>query len=121
MNDGDPSSPIVWASSLRLFVALLTALLLAGSISAMTTVLRMRRSGLITTENGGLPGHQLLEHARSVLLTATISFLAVASFAAGEVPVLVRAIDASAQWWLWARAWGRKSHCRHCCERPSRR
>lgn len=105
MNDGDPSSPILWASSLRLIVSLLAALLLAGSISALTTVLRMRRSGLITTEEGNFPGHHLLDRARSVLLTSTITFLVVASLAAGEVPVVVRGIDAAAPWWLWTGIW----------------
>lgn len=96
MNDGDPSSPILMASGLRLVAWLLATAVLAGSISALTTVLRMRRSGLLNEGDDALPGRRLLDAARPVLLTCTVVSLATASFAAAEVPAIIRALDPAA-------------------------
>jgi putative hemolysin len=107
LNDGDPSSPILMASGLRLVAWLLVTAVLAGSISAFTTVLRMRRSGLLNDDDDdALPGRRLLDAARPVLLTCTVVSLATASFAAAEVPAIVRALDPAsgplAQIVVWA-------------------
>ena len=105
MNDGDPSGALVLGASLRLIGALLLAMVVAGAITALTTVQRMRRSGLLGGDDAPVPASGLLDRARSVLLTLTIVFLVCASIAAAEVPSLVRAISADPPFGLWIGSW----------------
>lgn len=105
MNEADPYSPLVLAASLRLLGALLLAVVVAGAVTALTTVQRMRRSGLIGGEDNPLPAIRLLDHARSVLLTLSIVFLVSASIAAAEVPTLLRAVTDEPPFWLWGLGW----------------
>jgi len=105
VNEGDPSSSLLLGISLRLAGALLIALVIAGAITALTTVQRMKRSGLIGGDEAPLPAEGLLDRARSVLLSLTVAYLAAASFAAAEVPALVRAPDTTPATWTWILAW----------------
>ncbi len=105
MNEGDPSSPLLLGTFLRLAGALLIALVIAGAITALTTVQRMKRSGLIGGDDAPLPAEGLLHRARSVLLSLTVAYLAAASFAAAVVPGLVRANGADPAPWTWIVAW----------------
>mgnify|MGYP006277337061 CR=1 FL=1 len=105
MNEGDPSSSLILASALRLVSALLLAMVVSGAITALTTVQRMRRSGLIGGEETAVPAAGLLDRARAVLLTLTIVFLVSASVAAAEVPTMVRALAAETPVWSWILVW----------------
>lgn len=82
-----------------------SAFLIAGTVSALTTVMRMRSSGLLANEDTRPPGEGLLDRARSVLLTLTISFLAAASLAAGELPGLMTETFGNLGGLQWAGIW----------------
>ena len=99
MNDGDPSSPALWLDAMRLLAFWGAAMLLAGGVSALTTVLRMWRHGLIGNEGTPVPGQRLLERARPVLLTFSVGFLIAASLAAAEMPRLLAETGGS-PWWV---------------------
>lgn len=105
MNEGDPSGSLLLGISLRLAGALLIALVTAGAITALTTVQRMKRSGLIGGDEAPLPAEGLLDRARSVLLSLTVAYLVAASLAAAEVPALIRAADPAPAVWAWVVAW----------------
>jgi magnesium and cobalt exporter, CNNM family len=67
--------------SLNLGLWLALSFLLAGGISSLTTVLRMRAGGLLS-EDSGLPFGRLLSSPRPALLTLTIAYLVSVSLAA---------------------------------------
>jgi CBS domain containing-hemolysin-like protein len=101
VGDPDPASSTSTLGGLILLVAILVSFLSSGTITALITVLRMQRGGLIP-EDFDLPGKGLLGRPRSVLLTATISFLAAAAISAAALPEILRGFGRPVPWWLWA-------------------
>lgn len=77
MNDGDPERLFELTRFSLLATSLIATFLVAGAISALSMLLRMRSGGLID-EGQPIPASRLLDSMRSVLLALSVAYLALA-------------------------------------------
>jgi CBS domain containing-hemolysin-like protein len=74
------------APALALAIAtLLLSALVSGAVSAVANVRRMKSSGMLGTEDAGIPGSGLIERARPVLLALNLAFVGFAILSAIEL------------------------------------
>jgi putative hemolysin len=103
VND-DPGSAGHWIQILVLIAGALLSFLMAGSISALVTIARMQKDGLIGSDQSP-PAPGLLRRSRPLLLSLSIAYLVATASAAAAWPACVAPVVGGQGVWLWIVAW----------------